>query len=325
MKFFYGTLYKNLEYETNFEVNKVDYAVETVELTKDYGDILAVDHVNMHILAGEIYGFIGKNGAGKTTLIRMIMGLAAPTEGQIALFGVSEEQEVGVLRHQIGTIIEAPTFCGNMTGYENLEMHRKLLGLSKGVVEEALRLVDGEDFSNRPANSLSMGQRQRMGLARAVMGTPKMLILDEPTNGVDPEGIVHFRQTLEFLQKEYQTTILISSHILSELSQIATYYGIVDHGFLLEEFPASQLIQGERAEIFTDKVEEMYRFLSLKFPAMNPQITLFGSVELNILREDMPSLNRILVEEYFSIFEIRWITETIEDRFMKITGHGGEE
>lgn len=303
----------------------IDYAVETYDLSKEYDGISVVDQVNMHIPAGEIYGFIGRNGAGKTTMIRMITGLIRPSGGEISLFGESEAKELEEMRKTIGAVVETPTFYKNMTGRENLEMHRRLLGLPKSAADEALGFTGGEEFSDQLAQNLSMGQRQRMGLARAMMGNPKLLVLDEPTNGVDPEGILDFRQKLETLRLEYGTTILISSHILSELSQIATWYGVIDGGKLLEEFPATGLSYEPEAEIFTDTPEKLLAYLIEKYPLMSPEICNTNAVKVNILREDMPKLNYELAKESFAIFEIRWTTETLESRFMHLMQGEGEE
>lgn len=298
--------------------------METELLSKEYEEKLAVNQVNMHIPEGQIYGFIGKNGAGKTTLIRMLTGLTKPTEGRLSIFQKESLQELEEIRKLIGSVVEVPTFYGNMTGRENLEMHQKLLGLPKNSIDEAISFVDAEAFLDQPANTLSMGQRQRMGLARAVMGKPKMLILDEPTNGVDPEGIVEFRKSLEFLRTEYNTTILISSHILSELSQMATWYGVIDQGVLLDEFPASALKVEERAEIFTQSSEKLCSFIEENYPKMNPLILPEQGVKIEILRQDMPALASELISNNFLLFEIRWVSESLENRFIHLTQSGVE-
>ncbi len=217
----------------------LEYVLKTDNLTKMYNGVKVVNAVNMHVRKGDIYGFIGKNGAGKTTFMRMVAGLAAPLEGSIELFG---SMDVDVQRKRIGTLIENPGIYPGMTAKDNLEIVRRSFGVTdKGIVDEMLRLVGLQYVGKKKVKDFSMGMKQRLGLAIALLRNPDFLILDEPINGLDPEGIRETRDLLLKLNKERHMTILISSHILGELSKMATRYGIIKNGVLIEEFGADEL------------------------------------------------------------------------------------
>ena len=216
--------------------------LKTYNITKKYGEQLAVDNVNMTIKKGDIYGFIGQNGAGKTTLIRLITGLIHKSGGEIELLGANEENELNKARTMVGSLIESPSFYTNMTARENLEVSRLVRNIpGKKCIDEVLELVGLKDVEKKKVKNFSLGMRQRLGIANALMGNPKLLILDEPINGLDPMGIVEIRELLKKINKEKDMTILISSHILSELSELATTYGIISNGKLIEEITAKQL------------------------------------------------------------------------------------
>lgn len=218
-----------------------DYIMQTFGLTKQYGTYTAVNAVNMKIKKGDIYGFIGRNGAGKTTMIRMITGLVTPTSGEIELFSNKESKRNTGL-NRIGSIIEHPALYTELTAYENMEHRGLLLGIpDKKVIEEVLEIVDLSDVRKKKVKNFSLGMRQRLGLALALLGNPDFLILDEPINGLDPEGIVEMRKLLKRLNEEQGITILISSHILGELSKLATRYGVINDGRLVEEFTNKEL------------------------------------------------------------------------------------
>lgn len=210
-----------------------EYILRTYGLTKQYGKNAAVNNANIKIEKGDIYGFIGRNGAGKTTMIRMITGLVTPTKGEI-------EFNVGLNR--IGSIIEQPSLYPNYTAFENMKLRSILLGIPDiRVIASILETVKLADVGNKKVKNFSLGMRQRLGLALALLGNPDFLILDEPINGLDPEGIVEMRKLLKRLNEEQGITILISSHILGELSKLATRYGVINNGTLVEEFTAEEL------------------------------------------------------------------------------------
>lgn len=218
------------------------YVLQTNHLTKMYKSQLALNNVNLSIKKGSIYGFIGQNGAGKSTLIRIVSGLAFPNSGAIELFGKTEERDLIQARKRIGTIIEGPALYPQMTAAENLEAHRLLKGIpGKGCIDKTLALVGLQDTGKKVAKNFSLGMKQRLGLAIALLGDPEFLILDEPINGLDPMGVVEIRELLKRLNREHGITILISSHILSELHLLATHYGIIHKGELLEQLTINEL------------------------------------------------------------------------------------
>ena len=213
--------------------------LKTNHLTKRYGHRAVVENLSMTIHQGDIYGFIGKNGAGKTTLIRMVTGLAAPSDGSIQLFGSGSLLEG---RSRIGTVIEAPAFYPGMTARENIIAFSRLQGLRDfSHVEELLELVKLDHTGKKKCRNFSLGMKQRLAIAIALIGDPKLLILDEPTNGLDPEGMKEVRDLILKLNQEKGITVLVSSHILGELSKFATRYGIIHHGKLIEEFTEEDL------------------------------------------------------------------------------------
>ena len=237
--------------------------LKTYNITKKYGNQVAVNNVNMTIRKGEIYGFIGQNGAGKTTLIRLITGLIHKTGGEIELLGATGENELNKSRTMVGSLIETPSFYTNMTARENLEVSRLVRNIpGKKCIDEVLELVGLKDVEKKKVKNFSLGMRQRLGIANALMGNPKLLILDEPINGLDPMGIVEIRELLKKINKEKDMTILISSHILSELSELATTYGIISNGKLIEEITAEEL--AEKCRQYIDlKVDDTSRAVTL--------------------------------------------------------------
>lgn len=212
------------------------------DLCKEYNGNKALDNMNIEIRKGEIYGFIGENGAGKTTTIRMLTGLAKPTSGSMELFGKSNHKDLQQVRRNIGCIIESPAIYPDMTAVQNLEVQRIQRGIKdKKCIQEVLEIVDLTNTGKRKSKDFSLGMRQRLGLAIALLGEPEFLILDEPTNGLDPMGIVEMRNLLKRLNQEKNKTILISSHILSELHQMATCFGIIHKGKMMEQLTAAEL------------------------------------------------------------------------------------
>lgn len=215
----------------------MDYVLKTEHLTKVYGKQKAVNQVSVRVKKGAIYGFIGKNGAGKTTFMKMVAGLAPQTEGTIELFGSKDLENQ---RKRIGSLIENPGVYANMTARENLEVIRRSFGIpEKQTVDDTLAFVGLAGNNKKKVKNFSMGMKQRLGLAISLLGNPDFLILDEPMNGLDPEGIKEIRELLLKLNRERGITILISSHILGELSKMATHYGIIKDGILVEEFEAA--------------------------------------------------------------------------------------
>ncbi|MDD7793887.1 ABC transporter ATP-binding protein [Clostridium sp. 'White wine YQ'] len=219
-----------------------EVVLKTHNLTKRYGDQYALNNVNMTIEKGQIYGFIGQNGAGKTTLIRLITGLIHKTSGEVELLPEASDNNIDEARKITGSLVESPSFYPNMTARENLEVSRLVRNIAgKESIDEVLEQVGLKDAGKKKFKNFSLGMKQRLGIANALLGNPKFLILDEPINGLDPVSIVEIRELLKKVNKEKDVTILISSHILSELSELATNYGIIDKGNLIEEISAKDL------------------------------------------------------------------------------------
>ena len=213
----------------------MEYIITTEQLTKKYKNFVSVNNVSLHIRKGSIYGFLGPNGAGKSTTMKMLLGLTAPTKGSFAIDGRHfPEDRIDILK-EVGSFIEAPSFYANLTGRENLDIIRRILGLPETSVDDALELVGLEEFGGRLAKKYSLGMKQRLGLAGALLGRPPVLILDEPTNGLDPSGIHEIRNLVKSLPDLYDCTIMISSHMLSEIELMADDIGILNHGNLLFE------------------------------------------------------------------------------------------
>lgn len=209
--------------------------IETQNLTKRYADFTAVSGLNLHIPKGTVYGFLGPNGAGKSTTMKMFLGLTQPSDGSFTIDGMRYPQNRMEILRKTGSFIEAPAFYGNLSGEENLDLIRKILGLPKSAVSEALELVGLTPFKKRLAGKYSLGMKQRLGLAGALIGRPPLLILDEPTNGLDPVGIHEIRTLIRSLPQSCDCTVLVSSHLLSEIELMADNIGILNHGRLLFE------------------------------------------------------------------------------------------
>jgi len=219
----------------------MEYIITTEQLTKKYKNFVSVNNVSLHIRKGSIYGFLGPNGAGKSTTMKMLLGLTAPTKGSFAIDGRHfPEDRIAILK-EVGSFIESPSFYANLTGRENLDIIRRILGLPGDSVDDALELVGLEEFGGRLAKKYSLGMKQRLGLAGALLGRPPVLILDEPTNGLDPSGIHEIRNLVKSLPGLYDCTIMISSHMLSEIELMADDIGILNHGNLLFEGSLEEL------------------------------------------------------------------------------------
>ncbi len=233
--------------------------IETRNLTKTYGEFTAVSDLNLHIRKGSVYGFLGPNGAGKSTTMKMFLGLTRPTDGSFHIDGKTYPSDRVSILKEVGSFIEAPAFYGNLTGEENLDIIRNILGLPKSSVYDALELVGLTEYRKRLAKKYSLGMKQRLGLAGALIGRPPILILDEPTNGLDPVGIHEIRTLIRSLPQNYDCTVLVSSHLLPEVELMADDIGILNHGRLLFEGTMEELKSSARDAGFpTDNLEDTF-------------------------------------------------------------------
>lgn len=297
--------------------------LKTYNITKKYGNQVAVNNVNMTIKKGEIYGFIGQNGAGKTTLIRLITGLIHKTGGEIELLGDTGENELNKSRTMVGSLIETPSFYTNMTARENLEVSRLVRNIpGKKCIDEVLELVGLKDVEKKKVKNFSLGMRQRLGIANALMGNPKLLILDEPINGLDPMGIVEIRELLKKINKEKDMTILISSHILSELSELATTYGIISNGKLIEEITAEEL--AEKCRQYIDlKVDDTSRAVTLlerELGISDYEVLEDKKIKVFSNLENVGEVNSILSKSGVIVQSISIKGENLEEYFMNKIG-----
>ena len=237
----------------------MNYIITTEKLTKKYKNFISVNNVSLHIHKGSIYGFLGPNGAGKSTTMKMLLGLTAPSKGSFTIDGKHFPDDRLTILKEIGSFIESPSFYANLTGRENLDIIRRILKLSKSSVEDALELVGLTEYGDRLAKKYSLGMKQRLGLAGALLGRPPILILDEPTNGLDPSGIHEIRNLVKSLPSLYDCTVLISSHMLSEIELMADDIGILNHGRLLFEGSLDDLRQSALQSGFAaDNLEDMF-------------------------------------------------------------------
>ncbi len=237
----------------------MDYMITTDQLTKKYKKFVSVNEVSLHVRKGSIYGFLGPNGAGKSTTMKMLLGLTTPTKGSFTIDGKHFPDDRIAILKEVGSFIESPSLYANLTGRENLDIIRRILGLPKSAVEDALNLVGLSEFGDRLSKKYSLGMKQRLGLAGALLGRPPILILDEPTNGLDPSGIHEIRNLVKSLPNLYNCTILISSHMLSEIELMADDIGILNHGRLLFEGSLEELRQiASQTGFAADNLEDMF-------------------------------------------------------------------
>ncbi|NFE80684.1 ABC transporter ATP-binding protein [Clostridium sporogenes] len=299
--------------------------LQTYNLTRKYGTTAVVDNINMNIKKGEIYGFLGRNGAGKTTTLRMIMGLISPTKGEYELFGkkMGDREVFG----RIGAIIETPGFYPNLTARENLDIHRRLMGIpNKEYIDEALEIVGltNYDIEKKKVKKYSLGMKQRLGVARALLHKPELLILDEPTNGLDPVGIKEMRETLLDLNKKKEITILVSSHILGEIQQLATKIGIIHKGKLLEEIDYKSFEKKNRHYINL-RVNNDKKAVTILEKSMNIkdyEVTEPNKIRIYEMLDKSNDVAKKMISEGIDVYEVNVMNDTLEDYFVRLTGGG---
>lgn len=299
------------------------YILQTNHLTKAIGNKELVKNVDIHIKKGEIYGFLGPNGAGKTSVMKMITNLWKPTDGTIELFGERlTPTSYGVLK-RMGSIIEFPTFFDHLSGKENLELHCEYMGYyNAGCAMEALEMLGLADAGNKPVKSYSLGMRQRLGIARAILCRPEFLVLDEPTNGLDPAGMKQIRDLCKSLCTEYGITIMISSHILSEIESIADTIGVINHGQMKEEVSMKQILEMSTAyiELTVEDTKKAAYVLADKLKLNNFKIMDEHLIRIYETQATTGEISKTLALHDVAILSIGNHAESLEDYFLKMTG-----
>lgn len=295
--------------------------LRTRELTRRYGRTLALDRASLSVEKGQILGLVGRNGAGKTTLIRLISGQSRPTSGELALFGASSPAALDRARSRTGVMVETPAFYPYLTARQNLEYYRIQRGIpGRSCVDEALELVRLTGAGKKKFKTFSLGMKQRLGLALALMNQPELLLLDEPINGLDPEGIVALRELLLRLNRERQTSILISSHILSELSTLATHYAFIDRGRMLETVSAADLRERCRdcLELRVDDAARAARVLEEQLGTRDFEVLPQERLRLYAFLDHPQTVNRVLIEEGVGLISVQQRDSNLEDYFLSL-------
>lgn len=299
----------------------MDYILETRSLSKHYGRFKALDGMDMHVPKGAIYGLVGKNGAGKTTLIRLICGLQEPSAGGFTLYGTENRDKAIVkARRRMGAVVETPSIYLDMTAEDNLKMQYRVLGLpSFEGIDQLLRLVGLENTGRKKVRHFSLGMKQRLGIAVALAGDPDFLVLDEPVNGLDPQGIIEIRELILKLNRERQISVLISSHILDELSRLATHYGFVDSGRMVKEISAEELdtVCRKCVRLVVSDVKPLARVLDsmgIEYNILSPtQADVFANVNLS-------GLVNALTKESCELIAAQERDESLESYYVNLVG-----
>lgn len=294
--------------------------LETLELTKKYRRRVVVDQLSLMVESGDIFGFLGQNGAGKSTTIRMALGLVRPTSGHVRVLGYDmSHQPLRALR-RTGAIVDAPAFYENFSGRENLRMLAAMSGgAERQRIETVLEIVGLRERAHDPVRVYSHGMRQRLGIAQALLPDPQLIILDEPTDGLDPQGLREIRVLIVRLRDEFGLTVILSSHLLHEVEQICNRVAIIDGGRLLYQGPVEDLIgKDKRIKLTVDRVTEAYELLS-----QNPRIAISQngdqSLYLKMADDQIPLVNALLVEHGFRVMELSWQRVSLEEAFLRLT------
>lgn len=302
----------------------MEYVLETKELTKKYGKFCALNRLSMHVPKGAVYGFVGKNGAGKTTLIRLICGLQTSSEGSFRLYGADDSsKEIVKSRKRMGAVVETPSVYLDMTAEENLKEQYRILGLpSFEGLSELLELVGLSHTGRKKVKNFSLGMKQRLGIAVALAGDPDFLVLDEPVNGLDPQGMIEMRELLLKLNRERQMTLLISSHILEELSKLATHYGFIDRGRMIREMSAKELEAACRKCMKVEVTDT--KALARVLDAKKTEYKIYSENSAEIFGKlNISKLALALAEENCELLSVQEKDESLESFFMSLVG--GEE
>ena len=305
----------------------MSYILQTSHLSKTIDGKQLVTDVNIHVKKGEVYGFLGPNGAGKTTVMKMLTNLWKPTSGTVALFGKALEKTSYEVLKRMGSIIEFPTFYDHMSGKDNLQLHCEYMGYyNKGSVEEALQMLGLSDAADKPAGSYSLGMKQRLGIARAILCKPELVILDEPTNGLDPAGMKQIRDLFRMLCTEYGMTLMISSHLLPEIESIADTVGVIHHGKMMKEISMKEIAETNTAyiELAVEDTKKAAYVLAEKMQLSNFKIVNDSGIRIYEQGVTTQKISRELMANDVEIASISQHTETLEDYLLKITSEVGK-
>lgn len=301
----------------------MNYVLETNKLTKRYKNFWALKGLSMHVPQGSIYGLVGKNGAGKTTLIRLICGLQKPTQGEYVLYGVkNSDKRIVTSRRRMGAVVETPAIYMDMTAEDNLKQQCLILGIpSYDSIPELLELVGLQNTGKKKVRNFSLGMKQRLGIAVALVGNPDFLVLDEPINGLDPQGIIEIRELILKLNREYQITVLISSHILDELSRLATHYGFVDNGCIVKEISAEELDNICQKCLYVEVSDT--RLLASVLDAKGVSYDILSDTEANLYGKiNLTYLVMALQKVGCDVITSREQDESLESYFINLIGGG---
>lgn len=294
--------------------------VETHNLSKSYGGTNRVHQVNLAVETGQIFGFLGPNGAGKTTTLKMLLGLIKPSEGTVKVFGKDLNKHRPSILNQTGSLIESPSYYGHLTGLENMKVMQRLRNVPNKNIDEALKIVRLENQKHKQADQYSLGMKQRLGIAMALLAFPSLLILDEPTNGLDPAGIGEIRELIKSLPGQYGITVLLSSHLLSEIEQIATSVGIISDGKLLFQGTMQNLQANNKATIRFQTTNPAWAEKILLTQGYMPKIQGKQLVFDYLHDEEVSRMNKVLVEHDIPVIRIEEHKKSLEDIFLDLTG-----
>ena len=299
----------------------MEYVLETNALTKSYRNFTALNDLNMHIPKGAIYGFVGKNGAGKTTLIRLICGLQKPSSGGYRIYGIQNtDAQIVRSRRRMGAVVETPSIYMDMTAADNIRQQYRVLGVpSDEGISDLLCLVGLGNTGNKKVKNFSLGMRQRLGIAVALAGNPDFLVLDEPVNGLDPQGIIEMRELILKLNREHGITVLISSHILDELARLATHYGFIDSGHMIREMSAEEL-EEQCQKYIKAEVSDIHALVRV-LDRMGIRYSVFDDRNANIYSEvEITKLVEMLSKENCTVYNIKEKDESLESFYMNLVG-----
>ncbi|WP_047154761.1 ABC transporter ATP-binding protein [Aneurinibacillus tyrosinisolvens] len=294
------------------------FLIETKGLIKQFKDFVPVRNLDLQVKKGEVYGFLGPNGAGKTTTIRMLLGLIKPTAGEVYIFGKPLAQNRIEILKKVGSMVESPSYYGHLTGFENLEVTGKLLGLEPGEIDRVLEIVRLTEWKDKQVRKYSLGMKQRLGIAQALLGRPELLILDEPTNGLDPAGIHEIRDLIISLPRQMNMTVLVSSHILSEIELVADRVGIIHMGKLLFQGGLQELRERSKARLRIDAqplLEAGNYLLHEGYHVEKEETSLY----IDAAAANAAKVNRKLVENGYEVSHISEDKKSLEDIFLRLT------